>query len=193
MKSTQSISRVFSGMAEFSGMICITLILILCSIEYGNASSLIVKQKKVLVTVLDLKTGKPVENATVFLNFIKSNAVDVVNYSANTNEKGQCTIAYEVCVNLGYSLRTAKDGFYQCFSPDANSNEVSIRNFITNIDKEIILYLTSDEKQLLNYYYSITPHYPIDTLIKLLRTNTYKPTNKSVLPELRWEEKMEHL
>ena len=166
----------------------LTIILFLSFLVYGKANALIVKQKKVLITVMDLKTGKPIENAAVFLYFVKSNAVDVVNYSAKTNNNGQCTITYEVCDNLGYSVRTSKDGFYTCYSVDANSNKVSSRTFITNIDKEIILYLTSDVQQLLNYYSSITPHYQVDTLIRLLRTNSYHPSIRSVLPELKWDD-----
>jgi len=175
-------------MENSSGLTSVTILLFLCFFIYGKANAFIVKQEKVLITVVDLKTGKPIENASVFMYYIKSNAVDVVNYTAKTNNKGQCTIAYEVCDNLGYSVRTTKDGFYQCFSMDANSNKVSVRNFITSIDKKITLYLTSDVQQLLNYYFSIIPHYQIDTLIKLLRSNTYNPSQRSVLPELKWED-----
>jgi hypothetical protein len=181
-------NRAYPGMGNFRGLTSAIIILFLCFFIHGNANPLIVKQKKVLVTVLDLKTGKPVENATVFLDFIKSNAVDVVNYSAITNNKGQCTIAYNVCDNLGYSIRSSKDGLYQCYSTDANSKKVSCRTSTTIIDKEIVLYLTSDVQQLLNYYSSITPHYQIDTLIRLLRTNSYHPSNRSALPELKWED-----
>lgn len=175
-------------MGDFSFITAATILFYLCFCAYGKGNPHYIIQKKALVKVIDLKTGSPIENASVFISFIKSNAVDVVNYFAITNKRGQCTITYEVCDNLGYSVLTTKDGFYQCLSTDTSSNEVSFRNYITNIDDEIILYLTSDAQQLMNYYSSITPHYQIDTLIRLLRTNSYRSMNRGCLPELKWED-----
>ena len=40
--------------------------------------------------------------------------------------------------------------------------------------------------QMAEYYAKITPHYQIDTLIRLLRNNDYKPNSRLMLPQLEW-------
>jgi hypothetical protein len=166
--------------------IAVILSIILCPTI--NACALTGNQHRLKVTVIDLKTGNPVEKAVVYLYFVKPDNVNVFNDSALTDKKGRCTIPYEFYDHSGYNLLTRKAGLYPCYSIDTESKEISGRSFNPDKEKAVTLYLTSDVKHLLNYYSSFTPHYQIDTLIHLLKTNTYNPSNRGCLPELNWKD-----
>lgn len=144
--------------------------------------------KKVTVTVLELKSMKPVENATVSMVMNRVSSIEQIRQSGKTDANGRCFLTVETGKELAWSFTAKKDGYFQCFNNDLTSPKVSSKTFISELDKDIVLYLTVDVEHLKKYYYSITPHYQIDTLVNQLKNDSYKPSSTFILPDLKWED-----
>lgn len=161
----------------------ISLLLLMSSFLPASAGD-----KIVTVTVLEQKSFKPIENATVMLMMAKMTSADQVKKNAKTDAEGRCVMTVETGQDMGWSFMAKKDGYYQVFSKDPNDTKVSSRTFVSEIDDRIVLYLTEDVEHLKAYYHSITPHYNIDTLISQLKADRYSPSTNFVLPDLKWED-----
>jgi 5-hydroxyisourate hydrolase-like protein (transthyretin family) len=145
------------------------------------------QKKKITVHVIDNKTRAPIDNAQVTVVTL-INSKDVIPETKNTSKKGKCSFQLNFDPTYQYNIDVRKKKFYPYYSTDSNNMESSFKTGIKSNEKEITLYLSSDSLQLLQYYSSLTPHFQIDTLINLLKTNKYKPKNRLCLPELRWED-----
>ena len=161
----------------------ISIVLLAVSAAIGQATS-----KKVTITVLELKSMKAIENATVSMVMNRVSNVDQIRQSGKTDPNGRCVLHVETGKELAWSFTAKKDGYFQCFDKDLTSPRQSSKTFISELDDKIVLYLTLDVEHLKQYNNSITPHYQIDTLISQLKNDAYKPSSNFILPDLKWED-----
>jgi 5-hydroxyisourate hydrolase-like protein (transthyretin family) len=165
-------------------ILCIIVCIIVISNTYANNQP----DKKITVKVLDLKTRTPIENANVSIDVLKANATDIITKKGLTDVNGQCIFTVGTGMDMGYTITARKDGYYNCFTRDPNNPLVSSKSFVSIIDDKVTLYLTADVDHLRKYYYSITPHIQIDTLINQLKNDRFSPSTFFYLPELNWED-----
>jgi len=142
------------------------------------------QNKKITVTVIDKKTNSPVRNINVDLRTI-INFVDITHEKKLTSSTGSCSFSFEMKDQNLYSVcaEPAK-GFY----PYYDQHETVCKEINKDSPNSITLYLTSDSMQRIEYFEKITPHYQIDELISLLKSDKYKPESKSMLPALVWSD-----
>ena len=164
------------------------LLIFLCVIALPVALAGSPAGKKITVKVLDLKTRKPVENATVSVDIVKAGVADVVTRKSLTDKHGQCIFTVDTGMDIGYTLTARKDGYFNCFTQDPDSPLVSSKSFMSVISSPVTLYLTADSAHLRDYYYSITPHMHVDTLVAQLKNDRFSPSTMFYLPDLKWEE-----
>lgn len=163
---------------------------ILCMLLALNLISLplMAADKKVRVTVLEVKTMAAISGATVTAVFAKAASIEQTKIKAVTDNDGNCSFTVPLGEEWGWTFDARKDGYFQVFSKNPDDPKVSSKTFISQVDEKIVLYLTADVEHLKAYYYSITPHYQIDTLIAQLQADKYSPSSKFILPDLKWED-----
>jgi len=164
------------------------LLLLSCIVSFTYAFPGASPDKKITVKVLDLKTRKPIENASVFVDIVRAGAADVTRQKKMTDKNGECNVTVATGMDIGYTLTARKDGYFNCFSKDPESPLVSGKSFMSVISSPVTLYLTADSAHLRDYYYSITPHMPVDTLVEQLKKDRFSPSTMFYLPDLKWEE-----
>ena len=145
-------------------------------------------EKKVKVTVLELKSMSAIQGATVEAVFARAASADQTKRKAVTDASGSCSFMVPLGEEWGWSFGARKEGFFQVFSKNPEDPKISMKNFISQIDESIVLYLTTDTEHLKAYYNSITPHMQIDTLIAQLKADRYSPSSKMMLPDLAWSD-----
>jgi len=164
------------------------LLVVLCIIALPLSLHAAAADKKITVKVLDLKTRTPLENANVSVDIVKAGADDVVTRKSRTDINGQSVFTIPTGIDLGYTITAKKDGYFNCFTKDPQSPLVSSKSFMSAIGNTITLYLTVDSAHLREYYYSITPHMSVDTLVEQLKNDRFSPGTMFYLPDLKWEE-----
>jgi len=160
---------------------------VLFAVSFG-ISGAVAADKKVTVTVLEQISMKPIENATVALLMNRFSSVEQIRRNGQTDVNGRCVFTVEIGKELAWSFTAKKEGYYQCFNKDPESTKVSSKTFVSELDDKIVLYLSVDIEHLKQFYYSITPHYQIDTLISQLKNDQYAPSNRFAIPDLKWED-----
>jgi len=144
--------------------------------------------KKITVTVIDANNNEPIDSATVTLKILKSNGKDIWHEIKHTTGNGECRFSIEVGESDRYTIYTKKKGFFPYYNIEENGNLESLKDITRTTGNKMILLLTSDSLHQVNYWDSRTPHYQIDTLIQLLRTDNYKPGGWPAMPKLDWED-----
>jgi hypothetical protein len=143
-----------------------------------------VKHRVIRITVIDKNTGLPVDSAKVIISMMVD-ARDVVSDVKYADQNGHCS--FQVDANPLASGRAGafKKGFIGYFDDNYIDLDRSFAN-VNKTDKNIVLYLTSDSLNHINYWKKITIRYDIDTLISLLKSNKYP--DRSAFPLLFWED-----
>ncbi len=144
------------------------------------------KNKKITITVLDRKTGTPVEFAVVHMITMKSDYITVIPDSCVTNGKGECRFSVATGEGYGYTVSVRKKDYYQCFSTDPENAFISYRSFSGTPAGKIRLYLDPDSTSLMAYYRSMMPHIRIDSLVMQLKSDQYGIRTGRVMPDLAW-------
>jgi hypothetical protein len=144
-------------------------------------------KKKIVFSVIDSRSEKPVPDAQVTVVKIQ-NARDINTEMKNTDSRGRCSFILEFNPEMQYNVMVQKNGRYPCYSVDSAGDRTSFRNGISREAREIRLYLSSDSTELIRFYSQITPHIPVDTLIAMLKADRYIAENRLCLPELGWKD-----
>jgi hypothetical protein len=143
-----------------------------------------VKHRVIRITVLDKNTGLPIDSAKVIMSMMVD-ARDVVEYVKYTNQSGRCSFSIDANPLASGRVGTFKKGFIGFFDGNYVDLERSFA-FLNKTDKNIVLYLTSDSMNHINFWAKRTIRYDPDTLINLLKSNTYP--DRSAFPLLFWED-----
>lgn len=143
-----------------------------------------VKHRVIRITVLDKNTGLPIDSSKVIMSMMMD-AREVVSDIKYTNQYGRCSFSIDANPLASGRVGTFKKGFIGYFDSDFVDLDRSFA-FVNKADKNIVLYLTSDSMNHINYWKKITIHYDIDTLINLLKSNKYP--NHFSFPSLLWED-----
>jgi hypothetical protein len=160
----------------------ILIVLLSFFILISCSSAQNIQNKKITVSVIDQKTNKPIKDIKVVLRTI-INYSDITEENKNTNSTGNCIFSCELKERYLLTICTElKEGYYYYYS----SIESNCRDINKDTPNNINLFLTSDSMQRIEYFAKITPHYQIDTLIRLLKSNNYKPNSRLMLPSLEW-------
>jgi len=142
--------------------------------------------KEIIVTVIDKKDSKPIDNAEVTLKTWTD--TDLNNETKYTDLGGQCSFSFDFNESTRYQIFTRRKGYFVYFNIEENDKLKSNKDIISTTENNIILYLTSDSLHLVDYYARRTAYYHIDTLIQLLRADNYQPDGKYAIPKLNWED-----
>jgi hypothetical protein len=113
---------------------------------------------------------------------------DLSSETRYTDSRGLCKFKIVTGESIQNGIGARKAGYYPCYSTDSADKEVSIITLSGNPEKDQFLYITYDSTLLLDYYRLITPHYQIDTLITLLRSDSFTPQMQLCLPYLTWDD-----
>ncbi len=143
-----------------------------------------VKHKVIRITVLDNNTGLPVDSAKVIMSMMV-NAIEVVSDIKYADQHGRCSFSIDVNPLASGRVGAFKKDFIGFF----DGNDVDLDKSFASVnktDKNLILYLTSDSMNHINYWKKITIRYDIDTLINLLKSNKYP--DRYSFPSLLWED-----
>lgn len=143
-----------------------------------------VKHRVIRITVLDKNTGLPIDSAKVITSMMVDSR-DVVVDVKYTNKYGRCSFSIDANPLASGRVGTFKKGFIGFFDGNYVDMDRSFA-FVNKTDKNIVLYLTSDSMNHINYWKKITIRYDIDTLVNLLKSNTYP--DRSAFPLLFWED-----
>jgi len=143
------------------------------------------KSKVIQITVIDKKNDLPIDSAQVrFITIVESR--DVFEDVKYTDAFGNCSFSIEPNPVAQYQVGTNKKGFISYFD-DTYSGLVRSSAFINEqTNDHLLLYLTSDTLNHINYWAKRTIRYDINTLIKLLKSNNYPV--RSGFPSLIWED-----
>jgi hypothetical protein len=155
-------------------------------IFWGLASSAQQKAKHrtIRITVMDKKTGLPVDSAKVMMSMMV-NARDVFSDVKYTGQNGRCSFQVDANPQASGRVGAFKKGFLGFIDDHYIDLDRSFAN-VNKTDKDIVLYLTSDSLNHINYWKKNTIRYNIDTLISLLKSNKYP--DRSAFPLLLWED-----
>ena len=143
-----------------------------------------VKHRVIRITVLDKNTGLPIDSAKVIMSMMVD-ARDVVSDVKYTNQYGRCSFSIDANPLASGRVGTFKNGFVGFFDGNYVDLDRSFA-FVNKTDKNIVLYLTSDSMNHINFWDKRTIRYDPDTLINLLKSNTYP--DRSAFPLLFWED-----
>ena len=167
-------------MHRFNWYFLIFMILgVACSVHPGS------KQRIFRITVLDKKNNLPVDSAqVVFTSIVESRDVNIeVKY---TDASGMCRFPVKPDPRAQYQFGTSKNGFIDYFDA-AEIDLVKSHAFVyQKTGDNIILYLTSDSLNHVNYWKNNAIRYDIDTLVRQLKSDKYP--HRSSLPELDWKD-----
>ena len=139
--------------------------------------------KELHITVMDKNTNQTVDNAEVTLQSIINNS-NILQDIKSTNADGNCDFVLKFQEDAHYAVMTNKDDLLSYFELDDSQDFVKSRKDITiETEEDIVLFLTSDSLNHINYWKEVTPFYEMEELIQLLRANSYTEG----LPQLGWE------
>jgi len=144
-----------------------------------------VSNKKINITVFDKNTNLPVDSARVVLTKIVESR-DIYTYTKYTDATGQCSFPLTLNSSVQYQVGCEKEGLLSYFD---ESYADLIRSFAfvnENTGDNLVLYLTSDSMNHINYWAKRSSRYDIDTLIHLLKSNSYP--DRMGFPALVWED-----
>jgi hypothetical protein len=141
--------------------------------------------KEIVITVLDKKTNLPVDSALVTFTTIVE-ARDVFPEVKYTDVSGRCRFFITPNPAAQYQANTSKKGLLSYFDAE-NVNLVGSFAFVNEkTDKNLVLYLTSDSMNHINYWKKNTVRYEIDSLVCLLKSNAYPL--RSEFPLMLWQD-----
>ena len=157
--------------------ILIVIIILSCSNEEA------IKSREIKITVINQKTKKPIENSLVQLTTIV-NGTDIYIDSNYTDSTGNCKYLIQFIPKAYSKIRAMKDGYIDYFECDTTDFNKAAIWLTKNINENIILFLTSDTMNHINYWKKISVRFEIDMIIHLLKTKQYRYH----IPQLYWED-----
>jgi hypothetical protein len=157
----------------------IMILIVACSVQPRS------KQRIFRITVLDKTNNLPVDSAqVVFTSIVESRDVNIeVKY---TNAAGKCSFPVNPDPRAQYQFGASKTGFLSYFD-EADIDLVKSHAFVyEKTGENIILYVTSDSLNHVNYWEKNAIRYDIDTLVSVLKSDKYP--HRSSLPVLGWKD-----
>jgi hypothetical protein len=169
-------------MENMKPVICLLIMMIAA---VGCSVNPTVKSKEIRITVMDKKTKLPVDSAQVsFITIVDGK--DVYPEVKYTDTRGRCCFSITHNPSAQYQVNTTKKGLLSYFDADYIKLIRSYAIIDEKTDNNIVLYLTSDSLNHINYWKKITVRYAINTLIDLLKSNAYP--DRSRFPLLVWSD-----
>jgi len=143
------------------------------------------KHRTIRITVLDKKTGLPVDSAKVIMSMMVD-ATDLGTDVKYADQNGRCS--FQVDANPLASGRAGafKKGFIGYFDDNLLDMDRSFASINDKTGKDLVLYLTSDTMNQVNFWAKRTVRYDPDTLIRLLKSDSYP--RRSDFPLLLWQD-----
>lgn len=139
--------------------------------------------KRINITLIDNVNDLPIDSAKVILNSIVG-AKDIYTDIKYTDSFGLCSFSFEFKPETDFKITAQKDKYWDYLVDDSiNISKSSIR-IEENTEKNQFLYLTSDSNQNIEFWKKKMPRYDIDSLISMLKSNSYN----SRFPLLIWED-----
>lgn len=140
--------------------------------------------KTLNITLLDEVNNRPIDSAQVILIEMSAGADNLWSDAKYTDNKGACIFTFELDQQAYYRLIAEKEGYWNYLVDDSASVSRSRVNITESSETEQVLYLTSDSIQNGNYWRNKMPRYEMDSLDRMLRTNSYN----SKFPYLIWDD-----
>jgi len=137
------------------------------------------------ITVIDKKTNSPVDSARVILMSVVDSR-DTYTYTNYTDARGRCSFSLDYNPSAQYRVGSMKRGYTGYFDESYADLDRSFSCMNEKTGNSVKLYLTSDTLNHKNFWASRTTRYDIDTLISLLKSNSYPL--RSEFPLLIWED-----
>jgi hypothetical protein len=135
-----------------------------------SASCSVARKSKadvIRITVTDKQNYSPVDSAKVILTSIIDSR-DVSEYVKYTDNKGHCSFSPDYNASAQFQVRTMKKGFTGYFDESYPDLDRSFSFINKKTGNSIVLYLTSDTLNQINYWASHATRFDIDTLINLM-------------------------
>jgi hypothetical protein len=163
------------------------LIFVVVFIGHSCSSGQKTNKQEISIKVIDKESNKPIARALVILTSI-IDGNDIIKDSMYTDSNGFCALRYEDKINIRSGITAQKTGYISYYALDSiNFNKSSITISNTTIN-DIMLYLTTDSLNHVNYWKKLTIRYDIDTLIQALKVDKYRKIKTHGLPLLVWED-----
>lgn len=148
-----------------------------CSTEKNLVS------QKINVTLIDENTDNFVEGGAVTLTSIIGD-IDIEQEVKYTDGNGQCSFLFNYNPSNHYRMHAQKEGLLIYLVNDTTGAYLSNTDIDATTPEDLTLYLTSNSLNHFNYWKEVTPHYTMEELINLLRTDQYTEG----IPWLEWED-----
>jgi|GEM_PF-3844735 len=159
------------------------LILLIC---VGSCSLTEKPTKSVYsITVIDKNKNSLIDSAKVVLTALIDSR-DVYEYVKYTDTYGRCVFSLDNNPLAQYQVRSMKKGFIGYYDESYIDLDRAFSFLNEKSGRTIDLYLTSDTLNQRIFWKSHTIQYDVDTLINLLKSNSYPL--RSEFPLLRWED-----
>lgn len=139
--------------------------------------------KQINISLIDIVYDLPIDSAKVTLTSIVG-AKDIYTDIEYTNSNGLCSFSFEFKPATDYRITAQKDEYWDYLVDDSTNISKSSIRIKEDTEKNQILFLSSDSNQNNEFWRSKMPRYEIDSLIAMLKSNTYN----SRFPLLLWED-----
>src|SRR3972149_8061112 len=127
-------------MKRINFLITVLVFIASCSADHGDS------MKKIIVSVIDEKSNKPVDSTQVIFNTwfeIQPLKTDTII----ANSLGQCSFSFKYEAGAGYEIWAQKKGYYSYLLDDTGRANKSTIEITDKTQGNITLYLTSDSIQ----------------------------------------------
>lgn len=137
------------------------------------------------ITVIDKNNNSLIDSAKVTLTALIDSR-DIYKYVKYTDTYGRCNFSFDYNPLAQYRVGSMKNGFIGYYDESFIDLDRAFSVLNEKTGNIIDLYLTSDTLNHRNFWASHTTHYDIDTLIYLLKSNSYPL--RFEFPLLQWED-----